>query len=224
MSSEETRLRKSTATYQNESVGKFFSKMGDGYTPIAENDSEDEDVSLERDVIRKNSPYASADAAYIYRHVIVFVFLVSIVASGIIVVTNAMYSANLEKDICRVEEYMLQKQSRLGKTEIELKKDGVILCSVDGWDISIHLRKGCSPDALVSIEEKCVAELRVNDFGIFRNYQNLITGKMSHILTGANDSVKTSRVYIRIEDRGIALSRGKQPPLIDPQAFLTVDY
>lgn len=198
--------------------------MENGYTRIAENDSEDEAVSLEGGVIRKNSPYASDDAAYVYRHVIVFIFLVSIVASGIIVVTNAMYSANLEKDICRVMEYTLQKQNGLGTTKIELKKDGVKLCSVHGWDVSIHLRKGCSPDALVSIDEKCVAELRINDFGIFRNYQNLITGKMSHILTGANDTVKTSRVYIRLEDRGIALSRGKQPPPIDPQAFLTVDY
>ena len=224
MSSEETRLRKSTATHQNEGVTKFFSTMENGYTRIAENDSEDEAVSLEGGVIRKNSPYASDDAAYVYRHVIVFIFLVSIVASGIIVVTNAMYSANLEKDICRVMEYTLQKQNGLGTTKIELKKDGVKLCSVHGWDVSIHLRKGCSPDALVSIDEKCVAELRINDFGIFRNYQNLITGKMSHILTGANDTVKTSRVYIRLEDRGIALSRGKQPPPIDPQAFLTVDY
>lgn len=223
MSWEETRIRQSSTTRQTGGIGKFFENVGDGYTRVTEIDSEDETISLEGDVNR-GSPYTSNDAAYIYRHVIVFVFLVSIVTSGIIVLTNVMYTANLEKDVCRVQEYVLTKTSRLGKTEIELKKDDVKLCSVYGWDVSIYLTKGCSADALESIEEKCVSELRLNDFGIFRNYQNLVTGKMSHILTGANDTVKTSKAYIRFEDRGIAFSRGKQPPQIDPQVFLTIEY
>lgn len=223
MSRQDARVRQSSAARQNGSVGKLFEKLGDGYTLVAKNDSEDEDVSLDGDVTR-DSPYASRDAAYVYRHVIVFVFLVSIVASGIIVVTNAAYTANLERSTCRVEEYTLEKTSKLGRTDVELKRDGIGLCSVRGWDVSIHLRKGCSPDALATTEEKCVAELRVSEFGVFRNYRNLVTGRISHILTGANDSAKTSRVYLRLEDRGIALSRGKQPPAIDPQTFLTVEY
>lgn len=226
MSWKETPVHQSTATLQNGSLGKFFDHVENDYTPITEVDSEDETLSLEGNVItkRQNSRYANDDAAYIYRHVIVFVFLVSIVTSGILVLTNAMYTTNLEKDVCRVQEYTLEKITNLGKTEIELKRDNVKLCSVHEWNVAIHLRKGCSAGALNSSEEKCVAELKLDGFGIFRNYENLVTGKMSHILTGANNTIKTSKVYIRLEDRGIALSRGKQPPQIDPQIFLTIEY